>query len=341
MRSDWLRRADLVCAVAILLLAIGVFFAAPGATFRAKTSVTVPPPLAIGVVVQDIRTAGAVHAGARGHAVEVESTDTNRATARRRVASAVALGVDKAARDVATEAMLRAAAARSREVHAKADAAALAATSGLADPERAYQRRRAELDALQQQRDAARARGRAAADLDAKIASAQQDVFDLQFQAKRRAELAQEQHRAAQEAIAASATADRARVVAASINGELRVAAGRTDGWRYAALVIALVAATIAAGALLPRRRSRLRDPVPAPEAEPQPVSSGPEPSMTADDAILVEQALIRARARRAAAQHLDLVAHEREAPDERQTHEAPETPETRETHAEGPVGDG
>lgn len=333
MRSDWLRRADLICAAAIFLLAIVVFFAAPGATFRAKTSFPVPPPLVTGVVVQDIRTADAVAARARGQVVEVESTDTSRARARRRINSAVSRGVDKAARDVATEAQLRAAAARAREAQAKADAAAQVTASGLSDPDGAYRRRRAELDALQRQRDAAKARGRPVADLDARIASTQQDVFDLEFQVARRGELAQAQRRAAQEADAASATADRARVVAASVSGSVRVTVDRTDGWRYAALVIALVAATIGASALVTRRRSRPREQrAPSVEVEPQPVSSGPDPAMTEEDAILVEQALIRARARRAAAQHVDLVAPDGEAADASHAKQ--------ETHAERPLAD-
>jgi hypothetical protein len=332
VRSDWLRRADLICAAAIFLLAIVVFFAAPGATFRAKISFPVPPPLVAGVVVQDIRTADAVEARARGQAVEAESTDTSRVAARRRITAAVSRGVDKTARDVATEAQLRAAAARSREAQAKADAAAQATATHLSDPDGAYRRRRADLDALQRQRDAAKARGRPVAGLDARIASTQQDVFDLEFQAARRAELAQAQRRAAQEADAASATADRARVVAASVSGGLRVTVGRTDGWRYAALVIALVAATIGAGALLPRRRSRPRERAPSLEVEPQHVASGADPAMTEEDAILVEQALIRARARRAAAEHVDLVAPDGEAADAAQAKQ--------ETHAERPLAD-
>jgi hypothetical protein len=169
---------------------------------------------------------------------------------------------------------------------------------------------------LQQQRDARRAAGGPTGDLDAKIAVAQQDVYDLQFLSDHHDVLVQDQRRAAQDLAAATAAADGVRAAAESVKRELRVTAHRQAGWQLAAIplaLLALAAVLIAVVPLLTRRRRR-RTPVGQVATSAVIDARVPDTPMTEADALLVEQALIRARARRAAAEAAGEPAREADA---------------------------
>ncbi len=165
-------------------------------------------------------------------------------------------------------------------------------------PERAYKQGRADLRRLERQRDAAKARGRPVADIDIRIASTQEKMFDLEFLVKRLDALAKDKQRATKDATAAAKTADGAHAAVELVTRDLSVTEHRSGGWQGLAFGLAVLAMVIAAIPALARRSPRRRR-ARAPRVGAQPRPSAPPP-MSAEDAILVEETLARARARRA-----------------------------------------
>jgi hypothetical protein len=329
VKSDWMRRASLAVGAALLVLALVIFAVGPRTTFRAAASFTVSRPIVAGDVIAEVRLADlhARPAGAQG--IEADATANDRATARRRVVEAVQRALDECVVAASTTATRRTAASRALANRAEAEAAAVLAASGVKDPLHAYQQNLADLDRLERARDAAKARGKPVADLDIRIASTQQNVFDLDFLVKRLAALRKQQERAALDSAGAMQTADGARTAAESMKRDLRVTESRSGGWQGTALVLAALGVAIAGIPALARRRTLPRlARAHAPRVGARHQASAPPVPMSAEDAILVEETLARARARRAGAYaepavdnghssaeaepHIDLIVEER-----------------------------
>ncbi len=291
---------------ALLVSALVILAAGPRTTFRAEASFTISRPLLASEVVAEIRLSdvNARSLGAQG--VEAHVTADDRAGAHRRVVEIVQRAVDECVATASTTATRRAAASQADARRAASEAAALTAARGVTDPQRAYRQSRDDLKRLETKRTTAKARGRPVADLDIRIASTQEKVFDLKFLVSQLAALGKQQARATRDAAAAARSADDARAAAASVKRDLHIAESRSAGWQGAAPALGGLGLVFAAVPAFARRRrarpvlARVRVRSHRRDAQVRP--SAPPAPMSVADAILVEETLARARARRAGA---------------------------------------
>lgn len=297
-----MRRASLGVGIALLVVALVILAVRPRTTYRAEAVLTASGPLVASDVVADLRLSGvnARLTGAQG--IDADTTADDATSARSRVVEGVQRGVGAYVTTVSTAAMQRAAASEAAGNAATTQAAAVVSASGVTDPERAYRQVGAELGRLERARDAASARGQPVADIDIRIASTQEKMFNLQFLVNRLSALQQVQQRAAAESRAAAKSATDAQVAAQLAMRDLRVAVNRTGGLQGEAFTLALVGLVLAAVPAAARRRARRR---PRRVGE-QHLPAGPGAAMSPEDARLVEERLARARVRRAATAHVD-----------------------------------
>jgi len=302
VKSDRMRRASLGVGIALLVVALVILAIRPRTTFRAEAVLAVSPPIVASDVVAELRLSG-VNARLRGaRGVDADTTADDATSARTRVVEGVQRGVGAYVTTASTAAMQRAAASEAAGNAATTAAAAVVSASGVADPERSYRQVRAELARLEGARDTASTRGQPVADIDIRLASTQEKMFNLQFLVNRLAALQQTQQRAAAESRAAAKSVTDVQVAAGVAMRDLRVAVRRTAGWQGEAFALAVLGLVLAAVPAVARRRTRRR---PGPGAG-QHLPAGPGAAMSTEDARLIEETLARARVRRAATAHVD-----------------------------------
>jgi hypothetical protein len=275
-------------AVVLALLGVAALVVRPAGRTRAEARVTVRAPFVVGDVVGAVlgRADGA-QVAAHSRVVTISFVDAHRDVARARVDALARAGLDAARQQLIASQTRVAGTARSDRAQAAAQIASIASRTGITDPASAYRQRVVAGQNLEAQRAAAATAGQPLTALNGAIAENQQEVFELQLQVTRHAELVAALNAADSRAIRANKAIASAQrdVGSASVVVSDHATGGTTDA-RVAGGVAALVIAALVLGAGLRRPR-----PVAAEDAAPAaPAARGARLPWTPDEGIRTEE---------------------------------------------------